>query len=261
MRTQEFNTPNESDMHLDEHENLTFRKRPDRQSRPPPRRSSTWPWLVVGVIAAVLFVFVVRALLEKTAWTAGASPVAEKTQLEPVLAPSQDFADVSEFQQPQGPSVYRCVDRAGAVSFQSQPCGPDQRTTKVVAAPPEPEPIRQRQTQRTVSSRQSSYSTYQLHIEDSLAPSLLALSGISNGMTSVAVLSTTLPSLARVTRNSAINDFTGAWLRLVALKCGCMLPSATSAEDTGASSPSVLACLASLADATAAGAASALVEF
>lgn len=156
-------------MHLDDHENLTFRKRPDRQSKRQPRSSSTWPWLVLAVIAAVLFVFVIRALMGRTAWTAGASPIAEKTQPEPVLVPSQDFADVSVFQQRQVPSVYRCVDHADAVSFQSQPCGPDQRTTKVVAAPPEAEPIRQRQTHRTVSSRQSSYSTYQSPRENALA--------------------------------------------------------------------------------------------
>ena len=155
-------------MHLDEHENLTFRERHGRVLKRPATRSSTGPWLVVAVIAAIIFVFVMRALMERTAWTAGASPTAENNQSTPVEPPRQDYVDESAFHQKHVPSVYRCVDRAGGVSFQSQPCGPGQRTTKVVAAPPEPEPNRPRQTLRRVSSNQSGYSTYQLPREDPL---------------------------------------------------------------------------------------------
>lgn len=56
------------------------------------------------------------------------------------------------------PMVYRCVDRANAVSFQSQPCGPGQRTTRAIPAPPEPEPVRPRQQSRPNAAAQGNYS-------------------------------------------------------------------------------------------------------
>lgn len=157
-------------MHLDEHENLTFRKRPDKHSRRPPRRPLSMPWLVVSIVAAILFVFVIRALLERTAWTAGASPATETTQPSLMTSAPEYAADVSEFHQQQVPSVYRCVDRAGGVSLQSQPCGPDQRTTKVVAAPPDSEPIRPRpQVSRPNRTSQASFNTVEYQQQGSLA--------------------------------------------------------------------------------------------
>lgn len=161
-------------MPVDDLENLSFRERPDRRSGRPPRRSSTVPWLVVAIIAAILFALVVRALLERTAWMAGASPVPEKTHPTPMASPRQDFADVSEYGQRQIPSVYRCVDRAGGVSLQSQPCGPGQRTTRVVSAPPDMEPIRPRQANRSVASSQAGYNTIQYQQEDSRAGRMAA---------------------------------------------------------------------------------------
>lgn len=161
-------------MPMDDLENLSFRERPDRRFGRPPRRSPAVPWLVVAIIAAILFVLVVRALLERTAWTAGASPVPEKTHPTPMASPRQDFADVSEYGQRQVPSVYRCVDRAGAVSLQSQPCGPGQRTTRVVSAPPDVEPMRSRQANRPSASNQTGYNTIQYQQEDSRAGRMTA---------------------------------------------------------------------------------------
>lgn len=156
-------------MSLDEHEDLTFRRRPDWQSKRRPRRSSTWPWLVVGLIAAIAFVFVIRELLARTAWSAGASPASETTQSRPIASSPDSAADETESPQRQVPSVYRCVDRAGAVSLQSQPCGPDQRTTRVVAAPPEVEPIRPRQAIRQIRTAQIAYNTVEFPQQDALA--------------------------------------------------------------------------------------------
>lgn len=163
-------------MPSDRPEKLSFRERPDRRLPRPVRRSSTVPWLVLAVIAAIAFVFVVRSLLARTAWTAGASPVPETAQSTRHASQGHDAARVqdsagsSEFAQRHTPSVYRCVDRAGGVSLQSQPCGPDQRTTRVVAAPPLAEPIRPRRSSSPATSSQSGYSTFHVPEVDPLAP-------------------------------------------------------------------------------------------
>ncbi len=163
-------------MPSDGHENLTFRARPDRRPIRQSTRSSTLPWLVVAVIAALAFVFVVRALLARTAWTAGASPVPETAQSMPHAAQVHDAARVpdsvgpSEFAPRYVPSVYRCADRAGGVSLQSQPCGPDQRTTRVVAAPLLAPPVRATQPSRPSTYNQPAYNTFHVPQEDSLAP-------------------------------------------------------------------------------------------
>ena len=154
---------------MDELENLNFRERPDQRPHRQSGRSSTGPWLVVAVIAAILFVFAMRALLERTAWTAGSSPVAEKSQPAPLTSPSQPYVEEPVFRQREVPSVYRCVDRKGAVSFQSQPCGPNQRTTKVVAAPPDVEPIRPRQVITQARTRQGGYNTVRFKQQDALS--------------------------------------------------------------------------------------------
>jgi hypothetical protein len=154
---------------MDEHENLTFRARPRWQSGRPARRSSAVLWIVIAVIAAILLLFFVPALLERTAWTAGDSPLPETVQATKTAPQGQDSADASALPQRYTPSVYRCVDRAGAVSLQSQPCGLDQRTTRVVAAPPEAALTPLRQASRPVTSNQNSYNTFQIQQADSHA--------------------------------------------------------------------------------------------
>ena len=120
---------------------LAFRARPHSRSRrrPAPRRSSV-AWIVVAVVAAILFVLVIRALLQRTAWTAGASQVSAHATGFRGEDPGEPLP-LDRLPAPM-PMVYRCEDRAGSVSLQSQPCAPGQRTTLAVAAPPDIEPAR-----------------------------------------------------------------------------------------------------------------------
>lgn len=142
-------------MNSDDTGNLSFRARPGRRPSRRASRSSTLPWLVVAAISGVLFVMVVRALLERTAWTAGPSPV-------PAARGSQDAAPAghadlaTSYVNPKPvPMVYRCVDRAGGVAFQSEPCGPHQRMTRAVSAPPDVEPARYQAATRPRASSTS----------------------------------------------------------------------------------------------------------
>lgn len=95
----------------------------------------------------------VRALLQRTAWTAGESPspVTQPFVAAPVEAAPYDSPPVAV------PMVYRCVDGAGGVSLQSQPCGAGQRMTRAVAAPAYVEPVRPRIAARTGPSRSATY--------------------------------------------------------------------------------------------------------
>lgn len=129
-------------MNPDESGNLSFRPRHERQPARRVRRSSTLPWLVVAVVSAVLFVLVVRALLERTAWTAGPSDVPVATDGGESSPLGQADVGTSYVDAPPVPMVYRCVDRAGGVALQSQPCGAGQRMTRAVPAPPDVEPVR-----------------------------------------------------------------------------------------------------------------------
>lgn len=130
---------------------LTFRDRLDRRPRRAVPKSGA-VWLVVAVVAALLFVLTVRALLQRTAWTAGASslPATQPFVAAPVEA-AYDPPPVAV------PMVYRCVDAAGGVSLQSQPCGVGQRMTRAVAAPPDVEPVRPRVVARPEPSRSEPY--------------------------------------------------------------------------------------------------------
>lgn len=113
------------------------------------------PWLLVAAISAVLFVLVVRALLERTAWTAGPSPVpAAMGSRDQIPSEPADLATSYVDPKP-APMVYRCVDRAGGVAFQSQPCGLHQRMTRAVPAPPDAEPMRYQAATRPRTSSTS----------------------------------------------------------------------------------------------------------
>lgn len=133
-------------MQIDERDALVFRAR--RQRMPPgsARRASTAVWWVVAVVGALLFLLTVRALLVRTAWTAGPSPVsAPRAVVDPSGQGDSEAAASARLEQtPTVPMVYRCVDRAGGVAFQSAPCGPGQRMTRAIPAPPDIEPPRQR---------------------------------------------------------------------------------------------------------------------
>ena len=123
-------------MQLDDPANLHF-----RASRRPRRRAPervAWGWWVLALVSAVGFVLVIRALLARTAWTAGPSPQATSAPAPVAPVPARGV----EYLPMPTPMVYRCEDAAGAVAFQSHPCGPGQRTTRAIPAPPEREPGR-----------------------------------------------------------------------------------------------------------------------
>ncbi len=86
----------------------------------------------------------------------------ETPQPSSAALPERYATDVSAFNQRQVPSGYRCVDRTGAVSLQSQSGGPGQRTTTVVAAPSEVEPRRYRPVSRPNATNHAAESTFRL---------------------------------------------------------------------------------------------------
>lgn len=123
-------------MRLDDPDKLDFRAA--RRAHRSPRRTASWGWWLLAVVAAVGFVLVIRLLLARTAWTAGPSPQPAAMDAPAANPPARTV----EYLPMPTPMVYRCVDRAGAVSFQSWPCGPGQRTTKALPATPDVEPVR-----------------------------------------------------------------------------------------------------------------------
>ena len=130
---------------------VVLRARP-KDHRPRPRSTSWGAWIVVAVVCAIAFVFTVRALLARTAWTAGSSSSAvTEPAARASVAPGAASPAQHEYLPAPVPMVYRCVDGAGGVSLQSQPCGPGQRTTRAIPAPPDIEPPRPL-LQRSVSA-------------------------------------------------------------------------------------------------------------
>lgn len=95
-------------------------------------------WIAVAIVAAVGFVYVIRALLDRTASTA-APPVAPSTESRPVRTQQVLHPEFPRQAAVHVPMVYGCVDRQGAVSLQSQPCAANQRTLRAIPAPPEVE--------------------------------------------------------------------------------------------------------------------------
>jgi hypothetical protein len=160
-------------MSFEDPANLEFRRRPEQRPRRLQPFSSQSTWLVVAIIAAVVFVLFVRAMLERSAWTAGHSPDVsfEETHVSSDAQPSaQGWSQVSqpEVTQPVGAVssqeiqgralVYRCVGKRGEVSFQSQPCDAGESTTRVLDATPEYERPRQAASNSPVTSTTQSYS-------------------------------------------------------------------------------------------------------
>jgi hypothetical protein len=149
---------------------LVFRAQPGRRiAKWDP--SSSVPWLVIALVSAVLFVLTIRVLLERTAWTAGGAKPAS-TPLSSTMQPASPISHMSEPMPV--PMVYRCVDASGGVSLQSQPCGPGQRTTRAVPAPPEREPIRPRTVARSAPSSSHVYNTFHVPQADPRAAQWMA---------------------------------------------------------------------------------------
>ena len=157
---------------LEDPAQLEFRRRPEERPRRMQPFSSQSIWLVIAIIASIVFVLFVRAMLERSAWTAGHSTdvVSEEWHVSSGAQPNtQDRSQLPqpEVTQPRGAIynqevqgralVYRCVGKRGAVSFQSQPCGAGESTTRVLDATPEYE--RPRRTTANSSSR-STTQTY-----------------------------------------------------------------------------------------------------
>ena len=124
-------------MNPDDPANLRFRPRIDQRRKA--RDAGERIWWVVTIVGALVFALIIRALLARTSGNPDPSP--------PIPMPMPEPAAVIEAPavatpQREVPMVYRCVDAGGAVSLQSQPCGPGQRTTRAVPAPPDIEPRR-----------------------------------------------------------------------------------------------------------------------
>lgn len=111
---------------------------------------SSKAYIFLSILAAVAFAGVVIAMLDRSAGTAGRSPVpspAPSQSPDPVVqriaqpaVPSVDTSfDVPPAQDWRRPDrfVYQCIGASGAKAYQSQPCGGNQREVGVYAATPE----------------------------------------------------------------------------------------------------------------------------
>lgn len=127
---------------FDDPAHLTFRSGARANTA---RQGSQGAWIVVTLVGVVLFVLVLRALLERTSGTIGGSVTKASVEASE-LAPSYDEGSYNSPEErtpdeegfyPATGMVYRCEGKGGEVSFQSQPCGPAARTTKAIHAPPD----------------------------------------------------------------------------------------------------------------------------
>jgi hypothetical protein len=158
--------------------NVEFRRRPEQRPRRMQPFSSQSIWLAIAIVAAIVFVLFVRAMLERSAWTAGHSPDVV-SQERPVASDAQPNAQGwSQLPRPEVAQlrgvlssqgvrgralVYRCVGKRGAVSFQSQPCGAGESTTRVLDATPEYERPRRATSNSSSASTTQSYSYVSIH--------------------------------------------------------------------------------------------------
>jgi hypothetical protein len=151
----------------DEVDRLIFRKRVATSRSPKWAPSSQLMWIVLALVGSIVFVLLVRALLDRTSDTVG-SPAESTAASEPYRPGSGSVATISPQPtagvpasiqaRPQVSMVYRCVGKGGAVSLQSQPCSPDQRETRAIYAPPEVEHVRRPAIVSSTPSQAISYS-------------------------------------------------------------------------------------------------------
>lgn len=118
--------------------NLQFNIRPDRRPRRRESRSDSGWWWAAVVVMGIVFVLLIRTLLDRTASTAGppsvaTQPAAPVVREETPIEMGREQQEVDVRPGPSVPTVYRCVDGKGGVSLQSHPCGPGHRTTREVA--------------------------------------------------------------------------------------------------------------------------------
>jgi hypothetical protein len=138
-------------MSIQDPADIVFRERSEVRPRRKVTSSSQAGWLVLVLVGSLVFVLLMRELLDSTEATAGAarSTAAAQQQsnaglqalTEPEAATQRSrevVRSTAEVQTTaQSSMVYRCVSRNGEVSFQSEPCAPDQKTTRAIHAPPE----------------------------------------------------------------------------------------------------------------------------
>jgi hypothetical protein len=147
---------------------LKFARRPAANTV---RERSSRPYMVLSILAAVAFAGVVIAMLDRSAGTAGRSPVPSPSpassqspnsvvhRIAQPAVPSVDSSfDVPPAQDWRRPDrfVYQCIGASGAKAYQSHPCGASQREVGVYAATPETkrdvEVARIRQQRRVAAS-------------------------------------------------------------------------------------------------------------
>ncbi|MUV14380.1 hypothetical protein [Noviluteimonas gilva] len=111
---------------------LKFSVRPDVRPQRKSSSRSTFHWWLLLALGALVFLLV-RGMLARGAETAGHS---EDASLVTQLAPSSE-ALVDEIRVDPTPTVYKCVGKGGAVSFQSFPCAADESTRAAYDAQPD----------------------------------------------------------------------------------------------------------------------------
>jgi hypothetical protein len=116
---------------LEEPADLKFSVRPDVRPQRKSSSQSTFHWWLLLALGALVFLLV-RGLLARGAETTGHS---EQASSETLLPSSEEFVD--EVRDDPTPTVYKCVGKGGAVSFQSFPCAADEAMRGAYAARPE----------------------------------------------------------------------------------------------------------------------------
>lgn len=124
-------------MQQDDLVDVQFRIRPDRRTRRVAQSPRSW-WFWIGLVGgSVVFVLLIRVLLERTAATAGppeqasASLGASALPAPPIDGAPSDASMGNEIGA-DAPKVFRCEAEGRAVSFQSAPCTADQRMTREI---------------------------------------------------------------------------------------------------------------------------------
>src|SRR5688572_12929452 len=126
---------------------LKFATRPAANAARP--RASR-PYIALSILAAMTFAGVVIAMLDRSAGTAGRSPVPSTTPTQSPESLGQHFAQpavpsvdtsfdappAQDWRQPDR-FVYQCIGASGAKEYQSDPCGATQREVRVYAATPD----------------------------------------------------------------------------------------------------------------------------
>lgn len=119
-------------MQHDDPANVEFRIRPERRTRRVEREQMSGWWWVAVLAGGIVFVLLIRTMLDRSGSTAD-SPAEARKRVVSVGRDTVPSAPVRATRAATGPTVYRCVDGVGHVSFQSHPCSGGQTTTREIA--------------------------------------------------------------------------------------------------------------------------------